>query len=158
MAEAFAKKHGLIAQSAGTIPSSKVNPIVVQTMLECGIDISNNSPKTLTPEMIERASLVVTMGCSIEEACPRPIVAQMQKKLIEWHLEDPKRKPLDGVRKIRDEIESRSQSFPSQKRFFALCLAEIPCTNLGMRCYQSTSEMVTSVSSFFEHSIETVNN
>jgi protein-tyrosine-phosphatase len=107
MAEAFAKKHGLSAQSAGTIPSSKVNPIVVQAMLERAIDISNNSPKTLTPEMIERASLVVTMGCSIEEARPKPIIAQMQKKLIEWHLEDPKGKPLGEVRKIRDEIESK---------------------------------------------------
>ena len=47
------------------------------------------------------------MGCSIEEACPKPIVAQMQKKLIEWHLEDPKGKPLGEVRKIRDEIESK---------------------------------------------------
>ncbi len=84
-------------------------------MLECGIDISNNSPKTLTPEMIERASLVVTMGCSIEEACPRPIVAQMQKKLIEWHLEDPKGKPLDGVRKIRDEIENKVAELSKSK-------------------------------------------
>src|SRR3989442_9516429 len=158
MAEAFAKKHGMNARSAGTIPSARINPTVADAMRERGIDISSNQPKILTPELIRDALLVVTMGCSIEEACPRPIVAQMQKKLIEWHLEDPKGKPLDGVRKIRDEIESRSQSFPSQKRFFALCLAEIPCTNLGMRCYQSTSEMVTSVSSLFEHSIETTNN
>ena len=107
MAEAFAKKHGLNTQSAGTIPSQRVNPIVVQAMLERAIDVSNNNPKTLTPEMIERASLVITMGCSIEEACPRPIVAQMRKKLIEWHLEDPKGKPLEEVRKIRDEIESK---------------------------------------------------
>jgi protein-tyrosine-phosphatase len=107
MAEAFAKKHGLIAQSAGTIPSSRVNSTVVQAMHESGIDISKNQPKTLTPEMIEQASLVVTMGCSIEEACPKPIIAQMQKKLIEWHLEDPKGKPLEEVRKIRDEIESK---------------------------------------------------
>ena len=107
MAEAFAKKHGLIAQSAGTIPSSKINPIVVQAMHERNIDISNNHPKTLTPEMIEQASLVVIMGCSIEEACPKPIIAQMQKKLIEWHLKDPKGKLLEEVRKIRDEIESK---------------------------------------------------
>src|SRR5437660_8900604 len=126
MAEAFAKKHGMNARSAGTIPSARINPTVVDAMRERGIDISSNQPKILTPELIRDARLVVTMGCSIEEACPRPIVAQMQKKLIEWHLEDPKGKPLDGVRKIRDEIESRSQSFPSQKRFFALCLAEIP--------------------------------
>ena len=107
MAEAFARKYGLNAQSASTIPSAGINPIVVQTMLERGIDISSNHPKTLTPELIRDASLVVTMGCSIEDACPRPMIAQMQKKLIEWHLEDPKAKPLEDVRRIRDEIEGK---------------------------------------------------
>jgi len=107
MAEAFAKKHGMNARSAGTIPSARINPTVVDAMRERGIDISSNQPKILTPELIRDARLVVTMGCSIEEACPKPIVAQMQKKLIEWHLEDPKGKPLEEVRKIRDEIESK---------------------------------------------------
>jgi len=107
MAEAFAKKHGMNARSAGTIPSAQINPTVVDAMRERGIDISSNQPKILTPELIRDARLVVTMGCSIEEACPKPIVAQMQKKLIEWHLEDPKGKPLGEVRKIRDEIESK---------------------------------------------------
>ena len=107
MAEAFAKKHGMNAQSAGTIPSTRINPIVVDEMRERGIDISSSHPKTLTPELIRDASLVVAMGCSIEEACPKPIIAQMQKKLIEWDLKDPKGKPLEGVRKIRDEIESK---------------------------------------------------
>ncbi|TMI49492.1 arsenate reductase ArsC [Candidatus Bathyarchaeota archaeon] len=107
MAEAFAKKHGMNARSAGTIPSAQINPTVVDAMRERGIDISSNQPKILTPELIRDARLVVTMGCSIEEACPKPIIAQMQKKLIEWHLEDPKGKPLGEVRKIRDEIESK---------------------------------------------------
>jgi len=107
MAEAFAKKHGMNARSAGTIPSARINPTVVDAMRERGIDISSNQPKILTPELIRDARLVVTMGCSIEEACPKPIIAQMQKKLIEWHLEDPKGKPLEEVRKIRDEIESK---------------------------------------------------
>jgi len=107
MAEAFAKKHGMNARSAGTIPSARINPTVVDAMRERGIDISSNQPKILTPELIRDARLVVTMGCSIEEACPKPIVAQMQRKLIEWHLEDPKGKPLGEVRKIRDEIESK---------------------------------------------------
>jgi len=115
MAEAFARKHGLNAQSAGTIPSSKINPIIVQSMIERAIDISNNNPKTLTPEMIERVSLVITMGCSIEEACPKPIIAQMQKKLIEWHLEDPKGKPLEEVRKIRDEVENKVAELSKSK-------------------------------------------
>jgi len=107
MAEAFAKKHGMNARSAGTIPSAQINPTVVDAMRERGIDISSNQPKILTPELIRDARLVVTMGCSIEEACPKPIIAQMRKKLIEWHLEDPKGKPLEEVRKIRDEIESK---------------------------------------------------
>jgi len=90
MAEALAKKHGMNARSAGTIPSSRINATVVDVMRERGIDISSSHPKTLTPELIRDASLVVAMGCSIEEAGPKPIIAQMQKKLIEWDLKDPK--------------------------------------------------------------------
>lgn len=105
MAEAFAKKYGLRASSAGTVPASKVNPTVVQAMKEKGIDLSSNAPKMLTREMIDGASLVVTMGCSVEEVCPRPMLAQMQKKLVDWHLDDPKGKTVSEVRVIRDEIE-----------------------------------------------------
>lgn len=107
MARAFAEKYGLDSESAGTVPSSKVNPLVVQVMKEKGIDISKNVPKKLTAEMVERASLVVTMGCSVAEVCPRPMLAKMQKKLVDWNLIDPKGKSLERVREIRDEIEKR---------------------------------------------------
>jgi len=76
MAEAFAKKQGMNAQSAGTIPSTRINPTVVDAMRERGINVSSNHPKTLTPELIRDASLVVTMGCPIEEACPKPMIAR----------------------------------------------------------------------------------
>ena len=105
MAQGFAEKYGLKSSSAGTVPAARVNPLVVEAMKEKGINISNYSPKMLTPEMINRASLVVTMGCSVEQVCPKPMLAQMQKKLIDWNLEDPKGKTLDRVRTIRDEIE-----------------------------------------------------
>ncbi len=107
MAQAFAEKCGLDASSAGTLPSSRVNPLVVQVMKEKGVDLSPRIPKMLTSEMIQNASLVITMGCSVEEACPKPILAQMQKKLVDWDLEDPKNKSIEQVRKIRDEIERR---------------------------------------------------
>ena len=107
MAQAFAEKYGLKASSAGTAPSGEINPTVVEAMREKGIDISRKIPKMLTPDMINRATLVVTMGCSVKEVCPRPMLAQMQKKLIDWDLEDPKGKSLEEVRKIRDEIELR---------------------------------------------------
>jgi arsenate reductase len=107
MAQAFAEKYGLKASSAGTVPAARVDPTAVDAMKEKGIDISKNVPKTLTPEMINRASLVVTMGCSVEEVCPRPMLAQMQKKLVDWNLKDTKGKPLEEVRGMRDEIEQR---------------------------------------------------
>ena len=115
MAQAFAEKYGLKSSSAGTLPSSKVNPIVVEAMKEKGIDISSNKPKMLTPEMINRASLVVTMGCSVAEVCPKPMLAQMQKKLIDWNLPDPKGKPIEKVREIRDEIERKVADFQRAK-------------------------------------------
>jgi protein-tyrosine-phosphatase len=113
MAEAFARRLGLNASSAGTMPRHAVNSIVIQAMKEEGIDISQNKPKMLTAEMINQASLVVTMGCSVEEVCPRPMLAKMQKKLIDWDLEDPKGKSIEEVRRIRDEIEQRVRKLAS---------------------------------------------
>ncbi len=107
MAEAFARKLGAKASSAGTVPSSRVNPVVVEAMKEKGIDLSSNKPRMLTSEMIDRASVVVTMGCSVEDVCPRPMLAKMQKKLVDWHIDDPKGKPVAEVREIRDEIEQK---------------------------------------------------
>lgn len=107
MAQAFAQSLGIPSESAGTVPSSRVNPVVVEIMKERGVDISKNAPKMLTLEMINNASLVVTMGCSVAEACPKPLLAQMQKKLIDWNLPDPKGKSIESVREIRDEIERR---------------------------------------------------
>jgi len=107
MAEAFARRYGLEAASAGTIPSPGVNPAVVQAMKERGIDLSSNRPRVLTSQMISEASLVVTMGCSVEAACPKPMLARMQKKVVDWDREVPKGKPLEEVRGIRDAIEGR---------------------------------------------------
>jgi hypothetical protein len=43
------------------------------------------------------------MGCSVEEICPAPLL----KNVTDWGLENPKGRPIDGVRKIRDEIEKK---------------------------------------------------
>jgi arsenate reductase (thioredoxin) len=115
MAQAFAEKFGLKASSAGTLPASRINPVVVEAMRERGIDLSRKHPKMLTSEMIDHARLVVTMGCSVEEACPRPMLAAMQKKLVDWNLEDPKGKTINEVRKIRDEIERRVRGIAKEK-------------------------------------------
>jgi protein-tyrosine-phosphatase len=106
MAEAFANHYGsgrIVAKSGGTKPAERVNPIVVQAMLEKGIDISGKRPKPLEPRDLEEADMVVTMGCGAEEFCP----ATFLEKVTDWGIEDPKGKTIEEVRKIRDEIERR---------------------------------------------------
>jgi len=106
MAEAFANHYGkgrLIASSAGIVLAERVNPVVVEAMKEKGIDISMNKPKLFTAKMLEDTDQVITMGCSAERFCPAPLL----KNVIDWGLEDPKGKPVDEVRRIRDEIETR---------------------------------------------------
>jgi len=108
MAEAFTNQYGkgkLVASSAGVMLADTVNPTVVEAMKEKGIDISMKKPKLLTMKMVEEADQIITMGCSVEKLCPAPLL----KRVTDWGLEDPKGKPVQKVRQIRDEIERRVQ-------------------------------------------------
>jgi len=107
MAEAFARRKGFEASSAGTQPATNVSPAVAEAMAERAFNFTMKTPKMLTIEMIDNADLVITMGCSVEKVCPRPILEKMSKKLVDWNLEDPKGKALAEVRRIRNEIERR---------------------------------------------------
>jgi len=106
-AEAIARAHGIDAASAGTMPAQKVSPTVIEVMRERGFNLSSNKPKMLTTKMIEDADYVVTMGCSVESICPKPLIVKMEKKLIDWHIDDPKGKPIEEVRKISSQIENQ---------------------------------------------------
>ena len=86
-------------------------------LISLGINISSHKPKMLTLEMINRANMVVTMGCSVEEVCPRPMLDQMQKKLVDWNLRDPKGRPIEEVREIRDDIEKRIRKLKIEYTF-----------------------------------------
>ena len=90
------------AESAGTEPAPHVNPVVVEAMREKGIDVSDERPKLLTQEMADGADRIITMGCSVEDACPAVMMPTE-----DWALEDPQGKSLDEVRRIRDDIERR---------------------------------------------------
>jgi arsenate reductase (thioredoxin) len=105
MAEAFFNQMAngkARAISAGSKPAEKVNPIAIEAMREKHIDISQNKPALLTIHLMEQANRVITMGCGEDTACPAAWV-----ETEDWELEDPAGKPLEQVRKIRDEIESR---------------------------------------------------
>ena len=91
------------AVSAGTNPGPNVHPEVVTAMREIGADLAGASTTKLTPELAQRAQVLVTMGCGDE--CPYVPGAKRE----DWPLEDPKEKPLEHVRQIRDEIRDRVQ-------------------------------------------------
>ena len=105
MAEAFFKKYAknqFHVISAGTSPSSHLNPVVVSVMNELGIDLENQKPQLLSSSMIENSNKTVNMGCMDKESCPSLFV----KDVDDWNIEDPKGKSIEDVRKIRDQIKN----------------------------------------------------
>jgi arsenate reductase (thioredoxin) len=88
--------------SAGTKPSNKINPLVVEVMKEVGIDISNQKSKEITEDMMRNSEKIVNMGCMDKSLCPTLFIPIM----IDWGI-DPKGKPIEKVRDIRDEIDGR---------------------------------------------------
>jgi protein-tyrosine-phosphatase len=103
MAEAFFKKYApskFKVISAGTAPSSQLNPKVVQVMAEIGITLDQQSPKLLSNDMIQDSLKTVNMGCVDKESCPALFV----KDVLDWKISDPKEKSLDEIREIRDKI------------------------------------------------------
>ncbi len=87
--------------SGGSEPKSEINKVVVAAMAEVGIDISGESPKPWTYEVLDAVDVVVTMGCG--DACP----VIPGKRYEDWEIADPADRPLGDVRPIRDEIETR---------------------------------------------------
>lgn len=109
MAEAFLK-HLILdrgidaeAQSAGTAPGGQVNPVAVQAMEELGISLAGHAPKLLTAEMASASDRIITMGCGVEaDMCPAGTYISE-----DWGLADPMGKSIDGVRAVRDAIQTR---------------------------------------------------
>jgi arsenate reductase len=107
MAEGFFNQRyapkGYRAISAGTRPVSQINALAVQAMKEIGIEISSQKSKILAEDMIKSSEKSVNMGCIDKTECPMLFI----NNVIDWGIEDPKDKPIDKVREIRDEIERR---------------------------------------------------
>ena len=88
-------------RSAGSMPASEVSEKTLQVMNEIGLDLSEAFPKPLTDDVVQAADVVITMGCG--DACP----LYPGKRYMDWNLEDPAELDLDGVRRVRDQIQVR---------------------------------------------------
>ena len=104
MAQGFAEvlgKQKIEVYSAGSRPSSVIDPLVIEVMKEKGIDLSAKRPKGLNDLPAVEMDYLITMGC--EETCP----AISAKRIIEWEISDPKGKSLDAFRNVGDIIEEK---------------------------------------------------
>jgi arsenate reductase len=106
MAEGFFRKYtpkGFMTLSAGTKPSGNINPLAIEVMKEVGIDISNQKSKDLTEDMMRNSTKIVNMGCMDKSFCPTLFIPNV----IDWGIEDPKGKPIEKVKEIRDDIDAK---------------------------------------------------
>ena len=87
--------------SGGSEPADSVNPVAVEVMTEIGIDISQFVPQKFNDDLLNAVDVVVTMGCG--DTCPYI----PGKRYVDWPLDDPKGRPIEDVRRIRDEIRDR---------------------------------------------------
>jgi arsenate reductase len=104
MAAALLDHHAngqVVVRSAGSDPADRLNPAVVAAMAELGIDLSQELPKPLTDASVKAADVVITMGCG--DACP----TSPGKRSEDWQLQDPAGQPVEVVRSIRDQIDTR---------------------------------------------------
>ncbi len=90
--------------SAGTRPGTAVNALSAQSLQEVGIDITGETPQSLTPQMVEAATVVVTLG---RDATVDPVPGP---RFETWNTDEPSDRGIDGIdrmRLVRDDIAAR---------------------------------------------------
>jgi protein-tyrosine-phosphatase len=91
----------VIARSAGTEPGEHVHPEVARALGDLGLDVSRETPKRVTTEMVAASDVAITMGCG--DNCPWSPGTEFR----DWPLEDPKGQDDATVRRIMADIDTR---------------------------------------------------
>ena len=102
----MAKRAGdtVTVESAGTKPGPAVNGLSAESLAEVGVDISRNTPKPITEEMVRAADVVVTLG---REARVNEVPGTAFEN---WDTDEPSERGIDGIermRLVRDDIARR---------------------------------------------------
>lgn len=104
---------GIDVDSAGTEPGTKLNAQSVQALQEIGVNLSGQTPKALTSELISDADLVVVLG---QEARVEPVDGT---PVIIWETDEPSRRGIEGMermRLVRDDIAARVKALSGELR------------------------------------------
>jgi arsenate reductase (thioredoxin) len=95
----------IVAHSAGSTAERAIDPAVVEAMNELGVDLSEAYAKPLSPEVLEAADIVVTMGRSVGA-----VEIPEGTRHLDWRVGDPSGAPADEVRRVRDDIDRRVEA------------------------------------------------
>ena len=91
-------------ESAGTQPGTTVNALSAESLAELGVDISDQTPKRVTDDLIGAADLVVVLG---RDAVVEP---KDGTPVEQWDTDEPSDRGIDGIermRLVRDDIAAR---------------------------------------------------
>jgi protein-tyrosine-phosphatase len=94
----------VVAHSAGSTIGADVDPGVIEVMAELGVDLEEAYAKPLSPEVLGAGDVIVTMGRSVGA-----VEIPADKRHVDWRVGDPTGAPVDEVRRVRDEIDTRVQ-------------------------------------------------
>ncbi|GFE67562.1 arsenate reductase, glutathione/glutaredoxin type [Chroococcus sp. FPU101] len=106
MAEGFTKVLGKdkVKVTSSGLASSEVDPITIQVMLEIGIDIREQTSKSLSDFNPDDYDAVISLcGCGVN-------LSQewlLQEVFEDWQLDDPEAESIDTFRRVRDQIKER---------------------------------------------------
>jgi len=84
--------------SAGTKPGSAINQLSAATLLEVGVDITDQTPKQLTDDLIRVSDLVVVLGRDAQ------VVPSDGTPVEVWDTDEPSERGIDGCRLPRSMV------------------------------------------------------
>jgi arsenate-mycothiol transferase len=99
--------------SAGTKPGASVNDLSAEALAEVGVDISEQTPKLVDPQLVEAVDVVVTLG---REAHVDPVDGT---RFENWDTDEPSERGIDGIermRQVRDDIAARVADLATRLR------------------------------------------
>ena len=109
IAEAIANNlywRKFVAYSAGSNPSGIVNPKAVEVMKEIGIDISEQKSKSIEQVKNIEFDYIINLGCG--DVCQNFVQSStFNLQRLVWDIPDPKGKPIEFFRQVRNEIEQK---------------------------------------------------
>ena len=100
-------------QSAGIFPSY-VHPLAIRVMEETGIDISQQTSKSMNQFLNEVFDYIITLCDEAAQSCP---TFPGQGKRLHWSFQDPAaaigtiEERLAVFRRVRDEIRTKIEEF-----------------------------------------------